>query len=178
MSHNFAESLAFSHRAEDLPFWLEVYTKAFPSMIGMHSHRADGEHQRNGIDRSLLLENSKQILVDEKVRKEDYGDILLERWSDLERKVPGWVVKPLRADYIAYAILPTSTCYLLPVALLQAAWRTHGRRWMGQCKTCDAHNQFGSRSWVTRSFAVPTAELLGAMGDHMRVSFAPMAKCT
>lgn len=176
-THNFKESLAFSHRAEDLPFWQEVYLKAFPTMDGMHNHRDDGEHQRAGIDRSITLRHSKQILIDEKVRKTDYGDILLERWSDLGRKADGWIVKELRADFIAYAILPASTCFLFPVPTLQAAWRTYGKRWMSTYKICDAPNADAWRNWVTRSYAIPTSVLLDALSEHMRISFAPLAKC-
>ena len=37
----------------------------------MVDHRDDGEHQRAGIDRSVILANSKQLLIDEKVRNKD-----------------------------------------------------------------------------------------------------------
>ena len=65
--------------------------------------------------------------VDEKVRTNDWPDVLLERWSDEARRIPGWVEKPLACDFIAYAFAPAGTCLLLPVAALQRAWRQHGR---------------------------------------------------
>lgn len=40
--HNFADSLALSHAAEDLPLWDVVYHKAFPTMACMVNHRQDG----------------------------------------------------------------------------------------------------------------------------------------
>ena len=52
---------------------------------------------------------------DEKVRAEDWPDILLEQWSDEDRRAPGWVQKPLACDYIAYSFAPSGVCYLLPV---------------------------------------------------------------
>ena len=62
--HDFSDSLAASHRASDLSIWEEIYRKSFPDFLAMVDHRQDGEHQRAGIDRSVILENSKQILID------------------------------------------------------------------------------------------------------------------
>lgn len=128
VQHNFAASLRASHEAEDMPLWREVYQKAFPTMQEMINHRQDGDHQRQGIDRSIILRNSKQILVDEKVRFKPYDDILLEVWSDFERKKPGWVAKDLLCDYIAYAVEPLGKCYLLPVPQLRLAWKKGWQR--------------------------------------------------
>lgn len=173
MQHNFKESLAFSHAAEDLPIWREVYPKFFPNMIAMHSHRDDGQHQRNGIDRSVILANSKQVLIDEKVRgrnkitNEVYEDIALEFLSDAERKVPGWVRKPLLADYIAYAIAPLGICYMLPVVPLQKAWLENCSQWRTKYKTINAKNN----GWTTASLCVPASVVLGSISDWMSAAF-------
>lgn len=180
MPHDFEESLAFSHTASDLPFWREVYEKAFLGMVAMVDHRKDGDHQRAGIDRSVILENSKQILIDEKVRRRNqktgivYEDIALEYLSDEARRVPGWVCKPLLADYIAYAIAPLGRCYLLPVIQLQKAWVTHGKQWQGNCQhQIKALNESNGRKWVTVSIGVPVSEVFKAIGEGLRVHFAP-----
>ena len=172
MSHNFNKSLASSHAAEDMPFWEETYRKAFPTMVAMINHRQDGDHQRLGIDRSVVLGNSKQITIDEKVRFKAYGDIALEYLSDRDRKVPGWVCKPLLCDYIAYAIAPIGECYLLPVIQLQAAWQRRKDVWMGY-RTIVAENECNGRSWVTLSKPVKVQELFNAIGACLRVSFTP-----
>lgn len=52
----------------------------------MVSVRDDGWAQRGGIDRVITLACGRTIKIDEKVRKEDWPDILLERWSDEQRK--------------------------------------------------------------------------------------------
>lgn len=166
--HSFAESLARSHEAEDLAIWQEVYSQAFPTMQTMINHRQDGDHQRQGIDRSVILRNSKQILIDEKVRFKPYDDILLEVWSDKARKKPGWVAKDLLCDYIAYAVAPLGVCYLLPVPQLRKAWRTHGERWYSENFKPLADNG----GWVTESVVVPAAELMAAINDAMTVNFA------
>jgi len=179
LEHNFAESLKESHAAEDLPFWAEVYQKAFPTMVAIVNHRSDGWHQRQGVDRSITLANSKQILVDEKVRGRNkitgviYGDIALEYMSDEERKIPGWVCKSLLADYIAYAIAPVGKCYLLPVLQLQQAWERHKAEWLTG-KPIRAHNRYNGRTWVTLSVGVPVPTLFRAIGECLRVSFTPL----
>tara|TARA_Y100000310_G_scaffold255737_1_gene263300 strand:+ start:795 stop:1343 length:549 start_codon:yes stop_codon:yes gene_type:complete len=177
--HNFSDSLKQSHEAEDLPLWGEIYKQAFPSMVAMLNHRADGQHQRNGIDRSIILDNSKQILIDEKVRWVNkitglvYEDIALEYLSDSEMGVSGWVCKPLLANYIAYAILPIGKCYLMPVIQLQKAWQENNELWFGEFKTIEAKNSQGGRVWKTLSLCVPVRVLFSAMGKCLRIEFTP-----
>lgn len=173
--HDFGRSLSESHKAEDLPLWEECYRKAFPNFQAMANHRSDGDHQRNGIDRSIILQNSKQILIDEKFRTKAYSDIALEYLSDSERGVLGWVCKPLLCDYIAYAIGPLGKCYLLPVVQLQKAWSDNKDKWMNNF-TIRAENKCAKtgRRWVTLSKAVSVKDLFSAMGNCLRVDFTPV----
>ncbi len=168
--HDFADSLAASHRASDLPIWEEIYRKSFPDFLAMVDHRQDGEHQRAGIDRSVILENSKQILIDEKIRWKPYPDIAVEYLSNDRTGAPGWACKPLRADYIAYAIAPLGMCYLLPVIQLQEAWRRKGEIWKARCFIVRAPN----RGYTTLSAAVPVHELFSEIGRALRVPFAAL----
>ena len=174
--HCFADSLAVSHAASDLPLWEAVYRSAFVGFTAMVDHRQDGEHQRAGIDRSVILANSKQVLIDEKVRGRNrrtgkvYDDIALEFWSNREREVPGWVCKPLRADFIAYAIAPLGKCYLLPVLQLQLAWQRHGKQWKAEHREVLSHNP----GYTTVSIAVPVAEVFAKLGGCLRINFEPI----
>jgi hypothetical protein len=148
---------------------------AFPGCV-MVNHRQDGEHQRAGIDRSLTLPNAKQILIDEKWRSvradgRIFGDVLLEYVSNDKRNTPGWVVKPLRADYIAYAIEALSVCYLLPVPQLQQAWRERATEWISTYRTISA----GNDGYRTLSCPVPVRVLYPAIGSALRVSFSEVA---
>lgn len=178
MPHNFAESLAQSHAADSLPLWEEMYRAAFPTMEAMINHRQNGWHQKAGIDRSVVLACSRQILIDEKVRGKNkktgkvYDDILLEVWSDEERSEPGWVVKPLQAEYIAYAIAPLGKGYLLPVLQLQQAWARNGEQWTKR-RVCRAENFYRGNSWTTVSVPVPAKELFPAIGRCLRLQFKP-----
>lgn len=178
MRHDFGQSLRVSHSASDLAIWGEVYRSAFPTMVAMIDHRQDGEHQRAGIDRSVILANSKQVLIDEKYRTESYQiwnpvteererDILLEFVSVDTTNAPGWVCKPQRADYIAYAIGPVGECYLLPVPQLQHAWNDRGETWKEWFGVKVAKN----RGYNTLNTPVPVSEVLGAITDALVLSF-------
>jgi len=174
--HNFQHSLNRSHSAEEMPFWEQVYKTAFPNMSAMVNHRQDGDHQRMGIDRSIILSNAKQITIDEKVRFKAYNDIALEYLSDKERNLPGWVCKPLQCDYIAYAIAPLGKCYLLPVIQLQMAWEAHKERWFSitdfriNAENWCPHTQ---RKWTTVSLGCPVKEVFQAIGNSLRIDFEP-----
>lgn len=170
MVHDFYQSLQSSHKASDLPIWEQIYQQAFPNMLTSVDHRQDGEHQRAGIDRSVILANSKQILIDEKIRWKSYPDIALEYWSNLERQIPGWVCKPLRADYICYAIAPTGRAYMLPVPQLQQAWGRHSQEWIDAYGSISARN----KGYQTISCCVPVDKLFPAIGACMRISFDPI----
>jgi len=138
---------------------MDLYRKAFPSLVSAVSVRNDGWAQRGGIDRVLTLACGRVYTVDEKVRSHDWPDILLEQWSDEERRAAGWVQKPLACDFIAYAFAPSRRCYILPVAPLQRAWRQNGRRWI------ERHGQRRARNvgYVSANVPVPVGELMAAM---------------
>lgn len=193
--HNFDESLSASHGAADEPWWGEVYEQAFPGYT-MQDMRADGWHQRAGIDRILHLPNGTQVKVDEKVRLPPVrgDDIALEVCSEWygrgdPRNKRGWVALPLACDYVAYAIVLPRLCYLLPMRELQRAWAKHRRDWWqraceddrqhaemgchGAYRFVDAKNRGRSgRRYVTRSVAVPVHVVLDAIRDAMVIEWS------
>lgn len=163
--HRFADSLALSESYADADWWLPIYRRAFPRLASAVSVRQDGWAQRGGIDRILTLECGRTFTVDEKVRMENWPDVLLEQWSDEARRVPGWIQKPLACDFIAYAYAPSGVCYLLPVAPLQRAWRQRGREWADRYGTRRAANP----GYVSVGVPVPRAELMQAIAQAMMV---------
>lgn len=171
MQHNFHQSLARSHSYENAPWWMEVYREAFPTLLSAVNVRKDGWAQRGGIDRILTLECGRTVKVDEKIRERDYGDVLLERWSDEQRREPGWIQKPLACEFIAYAIVPTRVCWLLPTLSLQRAWRLNGRNWSREFQICRARNECDGRQWTTQCVAVPVAVLFHAIADAMVIGW-------
>ena len=164
--HSFGTSLALSDSFSDAPWWLDIYRKAFPTMISAVSVRNDGWAQRGGIDRVITLACGRVFTVDEKVRTADWSDILLEQWSDEGRRSPGWVQKPLACDFIAYAFAPSRRCFLLPVAPLQRAWRQNGRGWIQEYGQRRALNP----GYATASVPVPIDALMVAMSQAMVIN--------
>lgn len=163
--HDFQTSLELSQAYADAPWWLDIYRKAFPTLVSAVSIRNDGWAQRGGIDRVLTLACGRTYSVDEKVRTNDWPDILLEQWSDEARRSPGWIQKPLACDFIAYAFAPSRRCYLLPVVPLQRAWRLYGRQWI----EIHGRRQAQNRGYVSTSVPVPIELLMHAIVQAMQI---------
>ncbi len=164
MPHDFREQLAFSEEVRHEAFWDEIYRKAFPDLLSSSLvNRRDNGAQRAGIDRTLVLQSQKVLRIDEKTRKKNYDDILLEFISNDRTGAPGWMDKDLMIDYLAYAILPARRCYLLPWDMLRRVWLTfrddwiaRGRRKAGGFCIVKAENA----GYVTHSVAVAPPVLL------------------
>jgi hypothetical protein len=174
VNHVFADSLATSHAHADAPWWPIVYKMAFPTSTGTRDQRADGWAQRAGIDRFVDLSDGTSLKIDEKVRTKDYPDILLERWSSRESRTPGWIQKDLSCDFIAYAFIPTETCYLLPFQVLRRVWREQGREWIAKAEQKDKDKRHGfavveaeNPTYTTESITVPIPVLLDAIRDAL-----------
>lgn len=163
--HRFDESHSLAAQYGN-DWWIPIYRRAFPTLMSAVAVEQDGWAQRGGIDRLLTLACGRTFTVDEKIRTEDWPDVLLERWSNEALRRPGWVQKPLAADFIAYAHAPAATCVLLPVPALQRAWRQHGRQWIGLYGQRRAQNQ----GYTTVSVPVPRSVLMQAIVEAMFVS--------
>jgi hypothetical protein len=165
--NDFKKDLEYSHKCEVMELWEKAYRHFFPTMASTIVHGQDGEHQRAGVDRSVILKNSKQVLVDEKARRiKDTGDIMVEYMSNDRMETPGWVEKPLRCDYVAYAFIPSRKVYLLPFVQLQNAWMRHKEVWLKKYGTKGAQN----KGYKTLNCPVPTDVLFSKMGGCLRFS--------
>jgi hypothetical protein len=165
--HDFGQSLKLSQSYANAPWWEPVYREAFPGFVSMHYVAKDGWAQRGGIDRNIQLDCGKNVTVDEKVRAEDWNDILLERWSDEEKRIAGWIQKALACDYIAYAFIPSGRCYLFPFLQLRRAWLLNGRIWIEQYPAVRARNN----GYTTLSHPIPIDVLLRAVIDASLVTW-------
>jgi len=149
--NNFNEDLQYSFDKRDKPFWYKFYKKAFPTLMKLWNTEMNDKFQRMGIDTVVKLSNGKLIYIDEKKRREDYGDMLLERISNNVTNTPGWMEKDLSLDYIAYAVIPTETVYLYPWDLLKLAWNENKEQWIQIYPRIPAENE----GYTTISVAVP-----------------------
>ena len=171
--HCFQSELDFSHKAQRRDFMRGVYEHFFPGAAVVY-HDKDGPWQRGGIDATVILPTSVTFTVDEKTRRGNWQDILLEEWSDYERQVPGWVCKPLMCDYILYSVPAAARAYLLPAGPLQQAWRTHADEWKADIHNRhDAHNHDGARAWYSVNWQVEPEVLLRAICETY--TFTPAA---
>jgi hypothetical protein len=161
--HDFKECLAFSEQASHEDFWQSVYKKAFPDMIFATLCTENCSGQRAGIDRVIHLKNGKTLLVDEKKRRTEYDDILLEYESCSTTHAAGWMEKNLMIDYIAYAFITSKRCYVLPWLNLKRAWNHYKKEWLEKYKIPAAKNN----GYYTSSVAVPTHELLCAIKNSI-----------
>lgn len=118
----------------------------------------DMERQHKGIDKVIYFENGNSITIDEKKRRKDYGDILLELWKNKARKRLGWLFYSY-CDYIVYAIPSANKIYLLPTALLQAAWKRNGKQWLRSYELKEAQNN----GYITVNIPIPTDILLNCI---------------
>jgi hypothetical protein len=175
---DFRKDLQYSHEASEDPMWEhQIYPQWFSNLQSVNNHKLAGDHQFMGIDKTIVLSNGKTYYIDEKVRRTDYGDILLEVWSSEERRTPGWIQKPLIADYIAYAVLENGKAYLLPVQQLQEAWRQHGEQWKAEYGVRRAYTKLKyDRRYCSVSVPVPVNKLYQAIGGCLRCDFDPIGE--
>ena len=148
----------------------DFYMRVFPS-IEYIEHVNDIETQKLRIDKIFHLVGGKDILVDEKKRKKDYGDILLEEWSNLERRKPGWLAKGKKTDYIMYIVVPAGVVHVLPFFILQSLWLRHYHEWKRQYGIKPAKNYApsGEYLYTTTNIPVPTSILKKLISAELEI---------
>ena len=174
--HDFQEQLEYSAELSNESSWIDFYRRLWPNMIGAIRIDAYSQQQLWGIDREILLPNGKRISIDEKKRKHDYGDLLLELWSvaDFDNKTntilrgikPGWAIDPdKRCDFVAYAIPSVGKCYLLPFELTRITLLANLTQWTHNTSYYPkaARNQ----SYWTINIAVPWGEFKNKLCQQM-----------
>ncbi len=159
--NDFYADLKYSENKTEDQLINEFYYKVFPNLKEIKTI-TDITLQKKGIDKILTLKNGKEIAIDEKRRRVDYGDILLEEWSNFEKKKKGWTGDPEKVtDYIVYII--QSKIYIFPYDLLQLAWRKNYYQWREEYGIKEAQNP----GYVTTNVPVPTDILFEAIKKEM-----------
>jgi hypothetical protein len=157
--HSFKVELDYSLDQSDETFWKTAYKLMFPTMVDWVDCSNNPEAQRVGIDRKIYLSNRMVRRIDEKKRRENYPDYLLEYISVDITNAPGWIEKDLAIDYIAYAFMPSKTVHFLPWDFLHRAWLREGERWKAKYRNVPGKNE----GYTTWSVAVPIEEVTRAM---------------
>jgi len=123
--------------------------------------------QLKGIDKTIIFNSGYEITIDEKKRRVDYNDILIELVSNKETKRQGWLFTT-QCDYIAYAIMPKKTIYLIPTTLLKLAWVENQIKWESNYKKIEAKNKDNNgREFITISIPIPIKVLLEGLQKQM-----------
>jgi len=162
--NNFNKDLQYSFDLKDENFINNFYFKVFPNLERIENV-IEMELQKRGIDKVLHFKNGKQILIDEKKRRVNYGDILIEEFSNYENKKWGWIGRDKHTDYIIYIIMDIQKIYLLPFLLLQKAWINNYKLWVSDygrkfAKNYNKNNEF---IYTTSNIAIPTNVLFEAI---------------
>jgi hypothetical protein len=160
--NDFNTDLAYANNSADNYLIDSFYKTKFPGLKEIQFVE-DLEMQKLGIDKILHFENGKQVTIDEKKRRVDYGDILLELWKNKEMKKPGWLFT-CQCDYVSYIVMPTSKIYLLPTLLLTCVWATNSKYWLEKYEQKYSKN----KGYTTVNIAIPTDILLEAIAGQMR----------
>ena len=170
--HDFQERNNWSLQNRWKPYWDTAYGEYFHGYEG-RKPITDVALQKQGVDVIVSTSAGKGFLIDEKVRdRHDTGDILLELGNRYPsgHRTKGWIMKPLKIDFLAYAFAPSSICYVLPFPALQRAFFKHKVAWWAAYRSAlvEARNA----SYVTCSLPIPTRVLLSAISDASRVGFS------
>lgn len=163
--HIFDEDLAESHTYNGA--WDTYYATIWRGEIARVECVEDLQDQLHGIDRRITLRSGQVITVDEKHRRRDYGDILLELWSKFygfrhRNNRRGWALDwGKRCDYIAWCVIPANTCRLIPYdALRRTTWK-HMNEWVLRNGVKVAKNE----NYETINVAVPWEDLYRCLRD-------------
>lgn len=160
--NEFNTDLKYSLDSRDLAGLDKFYFQVFPHLKSIELVE-NLEEQKKGIDKKLHFECGKILLIDEKKRRKDYGDILLEEYSNFESKKVGWLSRDKYTDYIVYVIQETMTIYLLPFLLLQLAWRNNYKNWLEKYGRKFADNKY----YRTSNIPIPIDILLEAIKNEI-----------
>lgn len=160
-TNDFHKDLEYSLECRDDEILNEFYIRAFP-LAERIEFCEDMDSQTSGVDKIIHFPGGRMVTVDEKKRRKDYGDILLELLKNKEKKRPGWLFYS-ECDYIVYAVMDAKKVYLLPVLLLQMAWKNNRKTWEGKYEKKDALNI----GYTTQNIPIPTSVLLNAIRSEM-----------
>jgi len=159
---NFTEDLNFSYSASLEGFWEQIYKKAFSDIESIELV-TNLQMQRKGVDRIIYLKNGHKINIEEKIRRTEYNDILLEYISVDKTNAPGWIEKDLAIDYLAYGFIQSQRVYLFPWQMLRRTWLHYKNNWLKKYKRIVAKNE----TYNTLSIAIPTDILRNAVKTAM-----------
>ena len=134
--NNFDEDLKYEK--ENSKIFDDFYEKLLPTLSKIE--RATVEQERQGIDKILFLSDGRKIKVQEKIRRIDYGDFLIEFGHKNGFYKLGWIAN-IKAHFIFY--LAGANIYIVSVLKL-LAWIKQNKDYLKQLKWVKAYNEQGN----------------------------------
>jgi len=160
--NEFKVDLEYSLEASENKMFDNFYFRVFPLLKEIKIVK-ELDLQKQGIDKILIFKNGRKLLIDEKKRRSIYNDILLEEYSNFEKKIVGWLGRNKVTDYLVYAIMPTKKVFLLPFVLLQKAWLHNYHQWFKTYGRVFARNN----TYKTSNIPIPSEILLISIKKEM-----------
>ena len=158
MYNEFRADLELSEVRAAEPWVEDIYREYFPDFVSSEIV-TDLKRQKSGIDRIVHLADGASVKIEEKFREKLYPDFLLETYSIQETLVPGWMVKHLDCDYLAYVFVPTHVAYVIHYPTLFGVFAQNRPVWEAAHGSVCALN----KGYRTRSIPVPIDELIRAV---------------
>lgn len=144
--------------------FINIYKMCFGEDIEVE-YLNDYHYQKQGIDCKIIFPDGQELFIEEKKRRKYYNDILLEIWSNVEDKKPGWV-KYSQADYLCIMFADTKIFLMLDMYLIKLAWKKYDYIWLVKYKPILVKNRsYSGSEYTTENRAIPKEELLEAMKE-------------
>lgn len=169
---SFEEDLRYSHAPEHDGPRRRLFRQMFPD-YQTHDELMDSKNVRRfGVDYLVFAVRCGQgsIHVQEKLRRRDYGDFLLEVWSVWRGEGHGgnrvgWGLDPEhKAHVLTYVVVPTGVAYVMKYPLLRTTAENNCAAWLKEYGWRSAKNP----GYETRNIAVPWSRLERDMGCQVR----------
>jgi len=124
--------------------------------------------QLRGHDVHLFFRDGTRFVIDEKARRKDWDDILIEYLSNQETGRVGWIYRN-ESDSLAY-LFPTKGCYLLDTKMIRK-WVHDKTSSFWELPDISAKNRYDGGEYTTISKSVPitTMQELGIIRYHFAI---------
>ena len=100
--------------------------------------------------------------IEEKRRRQDWGDELLEDVSNHRGNTPGWTHRCSKFDYVLHAY-PSGRHEIFPGPELEAAFKKHRSVWYD---LAGGYSEAMNEGYITLNIPVPTLELRRAVAEE------------
>lgn len=157
---DFEKDLIYSKEKDFLEKVDNLYRKVFPDFVEI-DRNVGLSQDKAGIDVIITLESGKQLFIDEKKRRKNYRDILLEIHHDEKENKLGYILDPKKkTDFIVYIIEPTSEVFIFSTHLLKKVLIDNFKEWKDEFGVLRTDPQ----PWISTGIPVPSERIYLAMG--------------